>query len=87
MALGAMRARHELGRDIPGDISIVGFDDMEETRSFWPPLTTIRRNFGAVGRLCIQKLPGKVPGADTGNSKTLVPAGLVARSSTGRPPA
>jgi DNA-binding LacI/PurR family transcriptional regulator len=37
MALGAMRALHELGRDIPADVSVVGFDDMEEAHSFWPP--------------------------------------------------
>ena len=33
MALGSMRALHELGRDVPGDISVVGFDDMEEAHS------------------------------------------------------
>jgi DNA-binding LacI/PurR family transcriptional regulator len=85
MALGAMRALHELGRDIPGDVSIVGFDDMAESRSFWPPLTTIRQDFGAVGRLSMQKLLGKVSGADSRNSKTLVPTELIIRSTTARP--
>ncbi|HEX2819477.1 MAG TPA: LacI family DNA-binding transcriptional regulator [Streptosporangiaceae bacterium] len=65
MALGVMRALHELGRDIPGDVSVVGFDDMDEARSFWPPLTTIRQDFGAVGRLSIQKLLAKVAGPAT----------------------
>jgi DNA-binding LacI/PurR family transcriptional regulator len=86
MALGAMRALHELGRDIPGDVSVVGFDDMEEARSFWPPLTTIHQDFAAVGRLSIQKLLDKVAAADTaddGNSKTTVPTELVIRNSTG----
>lgn len=59
---------------------------MGEARSFWPPLTTIRQDFGAVGRLSIQKLLGQVSGADTGNSKTLVPTGLIACHSTARPP-
>jgi DNA-binding LacI/PurR family transcriptional regulator len=86
MALGVMRALHELGRDIPGEVSIVGFDDMEEARSFWPPLTTIRQDLGAVGRLSIQKLLGKVSGTDIGNSKTLVPTELVVRASTAPPP-
>jgi DNA-binding LacI/PurR family transcriptional regulator len=88
MGLGAMRALHELGRDIPGDVSIVGFDDMDEARSFWPPLTTIRQDFAAVGRLSIQKLLGKVSGAvpGAGADKTIVPTELIIRSSTGRPP-
>jgi DNA-binding LacI/PurR family transcriptional regulator len=96
MGLGAMRALHQLGRDIPGDVSIVGFDDMDEARSFWPPLTTIRQDFAAVGRLSIQKLLGKVSGAvpeagagavpGAGSDKTIVPTELIIRSSTGRPP-
>lgn len=101
MALGAMRALHELGRDIPGDVSVVGFDDMDEARSFWPPLTTVRQDFSAVGRLSIQKLLAKVAGAEASTgaeaspgrgrggpaaSKTLVPTELVIRSSTARPP-
>ena len=52
----SMRALHELGRDIPGDVSVVGFDDMDAAGSFWPPLTTVRQDFAAVGRLSIQKL-------------------------------
>jgi DNA-binding LacI/PurR family transcriptional regulator len=86
MGLGAMRALHELRRDIPGDISIVGFDDMDEARSFWPPLTTIRQDFTAVGRLGIQKLLRKVSDASTENDTTIVPTELVIRSSTGKPP-
>jgi DNA-binding LacI/PurR family transcriptional regulator len=86
MGLGAMRALHELGRDIPGDISVVGFDDMEEAHSFWPPLTTVHQNFTAVGRLSIQKLLDKVDNAGARNDKTTVPTELIIRSSTGRPP-
>lgn len=84
MALGAMRAMHELGRDIPGDVSIVGFDDMAEARSFWPPLTTVRQDFAEVGRLSIRKLLDKV--ASTGstvNDTTLVPTELIVRESSG----
>jgi DNA-binding LacI/PurR family transcriptional regulator len=91
MALGVMQALHELGRDIPGDISIVGFDDMEEARSFWPPLTTIRQDFTAVGRLSIRTLLRKVSGqkasgAESDSDKITVPTRLIVRSSTGRPP-
>jgi DNA-binding LacI/PurR family transcriptional regulator len=87
MALGAMRALHELGRDVPGDVSIVGFDDMDVAGSFWPPLTTVRQDFAAVGRLSIQKLLTKVSDATTAAGTTIVPTKLVIRSSTAPPPA
>ena len=45
MALGVLRAMHEGGRSIPGEISIVGFDDVPEAPYFTPPLTTIRQDF------------------------------------------
>ena len=51
MALGVLRALHERGRAVPGDVSVVGFDDMAESASFWPPLTTVHQNFDEVGRL------------------------------------
>jgi DNA-binding LacI/PurR family transcriptional regulator len=85
MALGAMRALHELGRDIPGDVSVVGFDDMEEAHSFWPPLTTIHQDFTAVGKLSLQKLLHKVANTDARNDRTTVPTQLVVRSSTAAP--
>jgi DNA-binding LacI/PurR family transcriptional regulator len=85
MALGAMRALHELGRRVPGDVSIVGFDDMEVSASFWPPLTTVRQDFAAVGHLSIQKLLAKVSEDNTGPDTTIVPTNLVIRQSTAPP--
>jgi DNA-binding LacI/PurR family transcriptional regulator len=82
MALGAMRALHELGRDVPADVSIVGFDDMDVAASFWPPLTTVRQDFAAVGRLSIQKLLAKVTDPAISPDATVVPTDLVIRKST-----
>jgi DNA-binding LacI/PurR family transcriptional regulator len=84
MALGAMRALHELGRDIPSDISIVGFDDMEEAHSFWPPLTTVHQDFTAVGRLALHKLLDKVSNPAAPDDKSTVPTRLIVRESTAR---
>jgi LacI family transcriptional regulator len=42
MAVGAMAACRELGVDVPGDLSIAGFDDIETLRDLVPPLTTVR---------------------------------------------
>ncbi|PQZ88121.1 LacI family transcriptional regulator [Arthrobacter sp. MYb227] len=84
MALGAMRAMHELGRSIPEDVSIVGFDDLEESASFWPPLTTIRQDFNTVGRLSIENLLKQIAG-NTSVRDVSVPTELMVRKSTAAP--
>ena len=88
MALGAMRALHELGRRIPEEVSVVGFDDMEEAHSFWPPLTTVRQDFAEVGRLSIRELMRKIDRAEAADvgDRIVVPTRLVVRASTASPP-
>jgi DNA-binding LacI/PurR family transcriptional regulator len=66
-------------------VSIVGFDDMEVAASFWPPLTTVRQDFAAVGRLSIQKLLAKVANPAGPPDATVVPTDLVIRKSTAPP--
>ncbi|GAA1742612.1 LacI family DNA-binding transcriptional regulator [Luedemannella helvata] len=50
MALGALRALHEVGRRVPADVSVVGFDDVPEGPYLIPPLTTVQQDFAEVGR-------------------------------------
>jgi DNA-binding LacI/PurR family transcriptional regulator len=86
MALGVLRALHEAGRAVPGEVSVVGFDDMEESSSFWPPLTTVRQSFADTGRHSVDMLLHELEtGERTG--AMLVPTGLVVRDSTGPAPA
>ncbi len=85
MALGVLRALHESGRSVPRDVSVVGFDDMEESRSFWPPLTTVRQFFGEVGRRSVEAMLHEVESGEREGS-TLVTTELVVRESTARPP-
>ena len=56
MALGVLRALHERGREIPREISIVGFDDIPEAQYFTPPLTTVRQDFSEMGRSSLRLL-------------------------------
>jgi DNA-binding LacI/PurR family transcriptional regulator len=86
MALGAMRALHELGRDIPGDVSVVGFDDMDEARAFWPPLTSVHQNFREVGRVAMERLLAQIADASVPVGIVLIPTELVVRESSGSPP-
>ncbi|MDY0908678.1 LacI family DNA-binding transcriptional regulator [Microbacterium sp. CFBP9034] len=83
MALGAMKALHELGRDIPSDVSVVGFDDMDESRAFWPPLTTVHQNFRAVGRIAMERLLAQIEDPDDAPQTTLIPTELIVRESSG----
>ena len=50
IALGVLRALHEAGRSVPGDVSVVGFDDMPDAEYFLPPLSTVRQDFGELAR-------------------------------------
>ena len=84
MALGLMRALHERGLSIPGDVSVVGFDDMGEAQAFWPPLTTVHQDFAEIGRRSIQALLHEIEDASRDVGTTIVPTRLVVRESTGR---
>jgi DNA-binding LacI/PurR family transcriptional regulator len=84
MALGFMHACRELGLDVPGDISVVGFDDIPEAAHFAPPLTTIRQNFAEVGRRAISLLLAELNGI-TDHDHAPVPAELIVRETTARP--
>lgn len=85
MALGLLRALHERGLRVPGDISVIGFDDIPESASFLPPLTTIHQDFAEVGRLCVEGVLNKMRQDGEEHGTTLVPTRLVRRESTGAP--
>jgi DNA-binding LacI/PurR family transcriptional regulator len=62
MALGLLRALSERGRGVPGDVSVVGFDDIPEAAFFPPPLTTVRQDFGELGRRAMHMLMDRISG-------------------------
>ena len=49
MALGAMHALTDAGVEVPGEVSIVGFDDIPQAAHFRPPLTTVHQDFDQLG--------------------------------------
>jgi DNA-binding LacI/PurR family transcriptional regulator len=85
MALGLLRALHERGRAVPGDVSVVGFDNTDEAAHFWPPLTTIHQSFGEVGRLSLHALIKEIQSGVHEHQQLLVPTELVVRASTATP--
>jgi len=81
MALGLLRRLHEAGREVPRDLSVVGFDDIPEAAYFTPPLTTVRQDFAELGRRCLHMLLGRLEG-EIGPMRVVVAPELVVRSST-----
>ena len=83
MALGLIRVLKEAGRDVPGDLSVVGFDDCPEAAYYDPPLTTVWQDFTEAGRRCLQLLVALIENSESGRSITIEPQ-LVVRASTRR---
>lgn len=63
-ALGLIRAFAENGVRVPDDVSIVGFDDIEGSDYFLPPLTTVRQDFTSLATMSIEVLLGVIAGQD-----------------------
>jgi DNA-binding LacI/PurR family transcriptional regulator len=87
MALGAIRAMHEAGRPVPEQVSVVGFDDIEDAGNYWPPLTTVHQDFTELGRRAVAALIGEITGEPHATGTDRVPTRLVVRKSTAPPPA
>jgi len=87
MALGVLRAFAEAGRAVPDDVLVAGFDDVPEAEFYSPPLTTVRQDFGTVGRTSVEMLVARIEHSDSAPADVqpvLVPAQLVVRQSTRR---
>jgi len=56
MALGVLRAANDLGRHVPLDLSVVGFDDIASASHTQPPLTTVARPYGDMGASAVRLL-------------------------------
>lgn len=78
-ALGLIRALSESGIKVPEDVSIVGYDDVEGSDYFLPPLTTVRQDFTALAHASIEVLLGAIEGREVDRAPS-VPT-LVTRSS------
>jgi DNA-binding LacI/PurR family transcriptional regulator len=83
IAIGLLSALHAAGRAVPGDISVVGFDNQPEAGYLVPPLTTIAQDFPAVGRRAVDSLICAMSGLDEPQRSLIVPE-LIVRSSTAR---
>ena len=84
MAYGAMLALSEAGLDIPGDISLVGFDDLPHSAYTVPPLTTISQPVNRIGAMAASTVLAMSAGYEQSVERS-VDASIVVRKSTGSP--
>lgn len=82
MALGVIKALADQGVSVPGDVSVVGFDDRDESAYFQPALTTVRLDFTEVGRRAVESVLGALRG-ETPATIPLIQPELKVRDSTG----
>jgi DNA-binding LacI/PurR family transcriptional regulator len=83
-AQAVVRAAAELGKRVPEDLSVVGYDDSPLSSTSRPPLTTVRQEVAAKGRLAATMLADLLEGRQT--TSELLPVELVVRGSTGPAP-
>ncbi|MEV4682247.1 LacI family DNA-binding transcriptional regulator [Streptomyces kurssanovii] len=85
IAVGAMRTLTERGLSVPGDVAVVGFDDIEEGRYGSTTLTTISPDKEAIARLAVDSLVERLAGGTAPEPRRQRPGyRLVVRESTTR---
>ncbi len=84
MAIGAMNALKDLGYSIPGDVSIIGFDDIPMAKYLTPGLTTMSCNFEQIAETAVNSLIDMIEGKEVTNHIEL-PAEYVERGSLTAP--
>ncbi|MFI9831129.1 MAG: LacI family DNA-binding transcriptional regulator [Streptomyces sp.] len=86
LALGAIRAARRRGLAVPGEVSVVGFDDSAFMTCTEPPLTTVRQPIEAMGRAAVDLLCAQIQGSAAHPGELLFEPELVVRGSTAQPP-
>ncbi|MEV4681382.1 LacI family DNA-binding transcriptional regulator [Streptomyces kurssanovii] len=85
MALGAVRAVRARGLEVPGDVSVVGFDDSPLIAFTDPPLTTVRQPVQAMATAAVDALVEEIDGNPVQRTEFVFQPELVVRGSTGAP--
>jgi len=81
-ALGAIKAAQEMGLDVPGDVSLIGYDDLRISAYTYPHLTTINQNTAQIGRRAVEILLHELPRSPGELVKDEIVPKLVVRGTT-----
>jgi len=86
VAFGLISGLNAGGLRVPEDVSVIGFDDIEMSQYYVPPLTTIRQDRQRLGREAAMALMARLSSGSVPGVLDLVPVDLVVRESTAPPP-
>ncbi|GAB3570075.1 LacI family DNA-binding transcriptional regulator [Spelaeicoccus albus] len=86
MAFGVIRALHELGKSVPGDVSVVGVDDIELAEYCSPSLTTVAQPFAMIGKHAVNHLLQAIESPAAEPECGDIRPSLMIRTSTSAPP-
>ena len=84
IAIGALRALHDHGLQVPGDVALVGFDNIPAAKSYSPSLSTVEPDYLQAGKLLVQNVCDQIAKTeDTGDTAApRVPVRLIVRDSS-----
>ncbi|MBO9598683.1 MAG: EAL domain-containing protein [Cohnella sp.] len=82
-AIGAMNVLRERGYAVPGDVAVIGFDDIPQASTNYPSLTTVYQSFNEVARLAVERVFDLLEGKTFSNNLSYVPAEFIPRASCG----
>jgi LacI family transcriptional regulator len=90
MALSVLREAHRLGRRVPQDLGVIGFDDIPESEYFWPALSTMQQDQYHVAKVAVQELIQIIDSGREGVDRQIpqpirLAPSLVVRESSSRP--
>lgn len=86
MAAGALSVAHGRGVDVPGRLSITGFDDTPVSEVIWPPLTTVHQPLREMAGEAVRALSGRIGGDRAPPRFVTLSHAVVERASAGAPP-
>ncbi|GAB3654397.1 LacI family DNA-binding transcriptional regulator [Glycomyces tarimensis] len=86
IAIGVLAAAKELGIDVPGELSVTGFDDTPQTEWTTPSLTSVRQPLAGMGRMAVETVLGMADGVQPAFRHLQLATALSVRDSTGPAP-
>src|SRR5690606_14285755 len=85
MAMGAIKRLTEIGVSVPGDVAVIGFDDIAPAAYYRPALTTVRQPIEESARRAAELLIGRIQGTVSELPEVELGTELVVRESCGQP--